>query len=144
MGQDIFVRIDGTAQSTSNVAIDSFYLPANNFESRSADWWKNNSALINYAGGEHDKSNLSTATQFRYSVVTNEIGSRPPTELLTQQAGNKVLITQGDKPVAWLMIDREEPPGGGNSLRVHSFKGHRVLTPVISQDELAEEMFGLE
>ena len=64
-------------------------------------------------------------------------------ELVKQvQAGNEVLLTQGNKPVAKLVPagEREAIPGG--ALRIRSLKGHRVLIPVVSQAQLAEEMFG--
>jgi len=32
------------------------------------------------------------------------------------------------------------PPG--TELNIRSIKGHQILTPIISQTELAEEMFG--
>jgi prevent-host-death family protein len=58
------------------------------------------------------------------------------------QAGDEVLLTQGSKPVARLVpaVKDKAPPRA--ALRVRSLKGHRVLTPVISQAEIAEEMFG--
>ena len=63
-------------------------------------------------------------------------------ELLKQvQAGNEVLITQGNKPVAKLVPAVEKEGMPGVPIRVRSLKGHQVLTPVISQAELAEEMF---
>jgi len=142
MAQDIFVRVDRTAQSTSNVAIDSFYLPVNNFESRSADWWKENSALMSFAGGQHDASNLSTTAELLPFVVTNGMPSKRLTELVKLEAANGVLIKHGGQAAPRLILVREGNLGGGNSLRVRTFKGHRVLIPVISQDELAEEMFG--
>lgn len=63
-------------------------------------------------------------------------------ELVKQvQAGHEVLLTQGNKPVARLVPagDREIVPGA--ALQIRSLKGHRVLTPSISQAELAAEMF---
>ena len=75
-------------------------------------------------------------------VVTTEIGSGQLADLVKQvQAGNEVLLTQGDKPVARLVSAREVNGASGSPLRVQSLKGHRVLTPVISQEELAEDMF---
>ena len=75
-------------------------------------------------------------------VVTTEIGSGQLADLVKQvQAGNEVLLTQGDKPVARLVPTREAKAANGSPFRVQSLKGHRVLTPVISQEELAEEMF---
>ena len=75
-------------------------------------------------------------------VVTKEIGNGQLAELVKQvQAGNEVLLTQGDKPVAKLVPASEVKAGNGAPLRVRSLKGHRVLSPVISQEELADEMF---
>lgn len=64
-------------------------------------------------------------------------------ELVKQvQAGNEVLLTQGNKPVARLMPAFNNESLGARTLHIRSLKGHRVLTPVISHAELAEEMFG--
>ena len=57
------------------------------------------------------------------------------------QAGNEVLLTQGNKPVAKLVPASEPKIESGTPLRIRSLKGHRVLTPVLSQEELAEELF---
>ncbi|MDD5138833.1 MAG: type II toxin-antitoxin system prevent-host-death family antitoxin [Verrucomicrobiales bacterium] len=63
-------------------------------------------------------------------------------ELVKQvQAGNEVLLTQGRKPVAKIVSTSEKEIVTGTPLQIHSLKGHRVLTPVISQSELADEMF---
>ncbi len=58
------------------------------------------------------------------------------------QAGNEVVLTQGNKPVAKLVPTGTTETTAGGVLRIRSLKGHRVLTPVVSQAELAEEMFG--
>ena len=76
-------------------------------------------------------------------MVTSEIGSGQLADLVKQiQAGNEVLLTQGNKPVAKLVSASENPVSPGIALQIRSLKGHRVLTPVIPQAELAEEMFG--
>ena len=63
-------------------------------------------------------------------------------ELVKQvQAGHEVLLTQGHKPVARLVPAAEREIVPGAALPIRSFKGHRVLTPSISQAELAGEMF---
>lgn len=75
-------------------------------------------------------------------VVTTEIAPGQLADLVKQvQAGNEVLLTQGDKPVARLVAAREVKTTNSASLRIRSLKGHQVLSPVISQDELAGEMF---
>jgi prevent-host-death family protein len=80
--------------------------------------------------------------KMRLVVVTTEIGTGQLADLVKQvQAGNEVLLTQGDKPVARLVPAREAKAAIGSPLRIHSLKGHRILTPVISQEELAEDMF---
>ena len=72
-----------------------------------------------------------------------EIGTGQLAELVKQvEAGNEVLLTQGNKPIAKLVAAIEKVPASATLLRIHSLKGHRVLTPAISQTELAEEMFG--
>jgi len=63
-------------------------------------------------------------------------------ELVKQvQAGNEVVLTQERKPVAKIVSTSEKEILSGTTLQIHSLKGHRVLTPVISQSELADEMF---
>ena len=63
-------------------------------------------------------------------------------ELVKQvQAGNEVLLTQERKPVAKIVSTSEKETISGATLQIRSLKGHRVLTPVISQSELADEMF---
>jgi prevent-host-death family protein len=73
-------------------------------------------------------------------TVRAEIGTR---HLIKQvQAGDEVVLTQGNKPVAKLIPATEEADSTRTSVPIRSIKGHQVLTPVISQEELAEEMFG--
>lgn len=75
-------------------------------------------------------------------TMTTEIGATPLAELVKQvQAGNEVLLTQGNKPVARLVPAVENGIAPHTALQIRSLKGHRVLTPVISQSEIAEEMF---
>jgi prevent-host-death family protein len=62
-------------------------------------------------------------------------------ELVKQvQAGNEVVLTQGNQPVAKIVSAKEEKNASG-TIEIRSLKGHRILTPVISQSELADEMF---
>jgi antitoxin (DNA-binding transcriptional repressor) of toxin-antitoxin stability system len=76
-------------------------------------------------------------------TVIKEVGAAQLADLVKQvQAGNDVLLTQDDHPVARLVSAGEPGTGRGPTLRIRSLRGHRVLTPVISQGELAEEMFG--
>jgi len=64
-------------------------------------------------------------------------------ELVKQvQSGNEVVFTQGHKPVAKLVAASENEIASGTTLQIRSLQGHLVLTPVISQSELAEEIFG--
>jgi prevent-host-death family protein len=58
------------------------------------------------------------------------------------QAGDEVLLTQGSRPVARLVSAVKDEAASRAMLQVRSLKGHRVLTPVISQTEIAEELFG--
>jgi len=75
-------------------------------------------------------------------TVIKEVGAAHLADLVKQvQAGNEVLLTQGDKPVARIVSAHMEA-GNGATLRIRSLKGHRVLIPAISQGELAEELFG--
>src|SRR5580704_9680939 len=73
-------------------------------------------------------------------TVTAEIGTRPLADLIKQvQAGDEVLLTQGNQPVAKLVSAMKVTVIHRAALQIRSLKGHRVLTPVISQAELAEE-----
>jgi prevent-host-death family protein len=75
-------------------------------------------------------------------TVTAEIAAAQLAELVKQvQAGNEVLLTQGSKPVARLVAAVETELPLPTPLQVRSFKGHRVMAPVISQQDLADEMF---
>jgi prevent-host-death family protein len=76
-------------------------------------------------------------------IVTAEVGTRQLVDLIKQvQAGDEVLLTQDNKPVAKIVFASENGISPGTALNIRSIKGHRVLTPIISQGELAEEMFG--
>ena len=76
-------------------------------------------------------------------IVTAEIGTGQLADLVKQvQAGDEVVLTQGDKPVARLVPALGETFPPRVALPIRSLKGHRVLTPVISQADLAGEMFG--
>ncbi len=76
-------------------------------------------------------------------TVTTRVENGNLAELVKQvEAGNEVLLTQGDKPVARLIPERVAAEAGNNPpFRVRSITGHRVVTPVISQEELADELF---
>ena len=76
-------------------------------------------------------------------IITAEIGTGQLADLIKQvQAGDEVVLTQDNKPVGKLVSALEETIPRRTVLRIRSLKGHRVLTPVISQTDMAEEMFG--
>jgi antitoxin (DNA-binding transcriptional repressor) of toxin-antitoxin stability system len=78
-------------------------------------------------------------------VVTSKVESGQLADLVKQvQAGNEVLLTQGDKTVARLVPAHAEKSETLPPLTFRSLKGHKVLTSAISQAEIAEEMFGRE
>ena len=75
-------------------------------------------------------------------IVTAEVGTRQLADLIKQvRAGDEVLLTQGNKPVAKIVSASENGISSGVALNIRSIKGHQVLTPIISQQELAEEIF---
>jgi len=75
-------------------------------------------------------------------TMTAEIGAGQLAELVKQvQAGNEVVLTQGNQHIAKLVAAGENAAAPRAALQVRSLKGRRVLTPVISQSELADEMF---
>jgi prevent-host-death family protein len=76
-------------------------------------------------------------------IVTEEVKAGQLAELLKQvQAGNEVVLTQDQKPVAKLISALPEKTPSAGTLQIRSFKGHKVLTPNISQADIAEDMFG--
>lgn len=63
-------------------------------------------------------------------------------ELVQQvQSGNEVLLTQGHKPVAKLVSASANEIASRTTFQICSLKDHRVLTPVVSQSGLVDEMF---
>jgi antitoxin (DNA-binding transcriptional repressor) of toxin-antitoxin stability system len=74
--------------------------------------------------------------------MTADISVAHLPDLIRQaQAGNEVLLTQDGKPVAKIVAASESGLAPAAPLQVRSLTGHRVLTPVISQSDLADEMF---
>ena len=75
-------------------------------------------------------------------TVVAEIEKGQLADLLARVlAGDEVVLTQDNKPVAKLVPAASEHRHAA-PLRLRSFEGRRVLTPAISQQDLAEEMFG--
>jgi prevent-host-death family protein len=80
-----------------------------------------------------------------YTAMTTimEVAAAKLADLVKQvQAGNDVLLTEGDIPVARLVPARETDAVHGTALRIRTLKGHQVLASAVSQGELAEELFG--
>jgi prevent-host-death family protein len=76
-------------------------------------------------------------------TVTAEVGAGQLADLIKQvQAGNEVVLMQDSKPVARLISAAEKLPAPGTTFSVRSIPGHRVLTPVIAQADIADELFG--
>ena len=71
----------------------------------------------------------------------NELAERLAELVKQVQAGGEVLLTQDHKLVARLVPASENEAAPDTTLRIRSLKGHRVLSPVVSQAELAEELF---
>ena len=86
---------------------------------------------------------LETLNVYSASMrMTAEIGSGQLAELVKQvQAGNEVLLTDGNKAVARLLPALDEQVKPAAPFRIRSFSGHKVLTPVITQADIAEDMF---
>lgn len=75
-------------------------------------------------------------------IIATEIGTKPLAELVKQvQAGNEVLLTESNKPVAKIITASQEKSSSNITFQVRSFKGRRALTPDITQGEVADEMF---
>jgi prevent-host-death family protein len=78
-------------------------------------------------------------------TMTAEIRAEQLAELVKQvQAGNEVLLTQGSKPVAKIVSASEVQVAPAGGVTIDSLKGHRVLTSVIRQADLADEIFSQE
>jgi antitoxin (DNA-binding transcriptional repressor) of toxin-antitoxin stability system len=75
------------------------------------------------------------------TAEVNEFTGRLAELVKRVQSGNEVLLTQDDKTVAKLVAASGNEIASGTTFQINSLKGHRVLTPVISQSELADEMF---
>ncbi len=76
-------------------------------------------------------------------TVRAEVKSGQLANLLKQvQAGNEVVLTQDNKPVAKLIAAAGEKRGGKKPWKLHSLKGHKVLIPNFTHAEIADEMFG--
>jgi len=75
-------------------------------------------------------------------IVTAEVGTTRLADLIKQvQAGDEVLLIQDNNPVARIVSASANGASTGAALNIRSIKGHRVLTPTISQAELADEIF---
>ena len=90
-------------------------------------------------------STIGRATPSFSSMATvaevDELAGRLAELLNRVRRGEEVLLTQDHKPVARLVPPPGPPTDPRGPLTIRSIKGHRVLTPVFSQAELAEEMF---
>jgi prevent-host-death family protein len=75
------------------------------------------------------------------TAEVNEFSGRLAELVKQVQAGDEVVLAQGSKPVAKIVAATEEGKTSLATIEIHSLKGHHVLTPVISQSELADEMF---
>jgi prevent-host-death family protein len=75
------------------------------------------------------------------TAEVNEFSGRLAELVKQVQAGNEVVLTQGSKPVAKIVPATEEGNVSAPTIEIRSLKGHRVLTPEISQSDLADEMF---
>lgn len=62
-------------------------------------------------------------------------------ELVKQvRAGNEVVLTEGNKPVARIVSTVAKEITSGTKLPITSYKGRKVLTPKISSAEIMDEM----
>jgi antitoxin (DNA-binding transcriptional repressor) of toxin-antitoxin stability system len=76
-------------------------------------------------------------------TVTEEVKSGQLAELLKQvRAGNEVVLTQGQKPVARIVATGTASDDVRGPLKIKSLKGHKVLISNFTHAEIADEMFG--
>jgi prevent-host-death family protein len=76
------------------------------------------------------------------TAEVKDVGRRLAELVERVRAGDEVLLTQENKLVAKLVPASQPEPPPQARLKLRSLKGHRVLTPVISQAEIAQELFG--
>lgn len=75
-------------------------------------------------------------------IVTAEVEPGQLEDLVKQvQAGHDVVLMQGDQAVARLVPAVPASTAKAPTFRIRSLKGHRVLTPMISQGDLANDLF---
>ena len=72
----------------------------------------------------------------------NEVNGRLAELVRQVMAGNEVVLTQDHRPVAKIVATPGKEITGRAPLQIHALTGHRVLTRVITQSELADEIFG--
>jgi antitoxin (DNA-binding transcriptional repressor) of toxin-antitoxin stability system len=77
----------------------------------------------------------------RTVAEVNELAERLAELVKQVQAGGEVGLTQDHKLVARLVPASQNEADPDTTLRIRSLKGHQVLSPVVSQVELAEELF---
>jgi antitoxin (DNA-binding transcriptional repressor) of toxin-antitoxin stability system len=79
-------------------------------------------------------------------TVTADIGTSVLRDLVKHiQEGDEMLLTEGDKPVAKIVSAAVKETQPERGLRLPAgFSGHRPLYTVVTQAELAEEMFSRE
>jgi prevent-host-death family protein len=76
-------------------------------------------------------------------TVREEVQPGQLANLLKQvRAGNEVVLTQDNKPVAKLISAAAGKRVGKKPWKLHSLKGHKVLIPNFTHAEIADEMFG--
>lgn len=76
-------------------------------------------------------------------TMTAELSASQLEDLVREiQAGNEVVVMDKNHPVARLVPANGVPKGGARKFKMRSFPNRKVLTPVISQEEGADELFG--
>ena len=75
------------------------------------------------------------------TAEVNEFTGRLAGLVKQVQAGNEVLLTPERKPVAKIVSASEKEIAAGATLQIRLLEGQRVLTHMVSQSELADEMF---
>ena len=86
---------------------------------------------------------LDPVRRYQARVIETTAQRQSLVNELTKQilGGDEVLLTQSNKHMAGTETASERKISASTELKIRSIKGHRVLTPMISQGELAEEMF---
>ena len=78
-------------------------------------------------------------------TVTADVRTSDLQQLVKQvQAGHEILLTEDNKTVAKIVSTPNQEVAQKRKYDIPGLSGHKVLTPIITQAEIANEMFSRE